>query len=660
MKTHSTVTFTRQFFWGFVITSLTLPIGFTPCWSQESQPTDRFGFPVATGLDVSVVLHAERDPAVSDSLLTAVQNRVERLFVTVLGAGATVDIVSRPAVDEWLGRNSIEQLTAAQCRLLGLDGDEKTIVLSIEYRNGSFYIHAGEFDRHFDQFGPIESAEVVQRDMLDEAAARLAMNCWTPVGQIVSTQDDKFVVHFANLPRLLSTSKLSRLDQGAVLQLYRETINDNQLRQDAHPSQFLAIESLGANAVVAAPIGDAWDRDWFQYLDDARARYLVRRVTPRTGVSRLQVLLTGTVPDQPDILAPRGGCDVYLHDQPSPRLKINSNIAAVTQRNGLAEFQVDHPKPIFVTVAYENQAITQPFVRGVSPEPLIFQFRYLGNQGDYLTSLKGLHDQLRANAAKINQLVATISNKAKESDEQTIRQLSNEALQLANVDSLVDQAEAIDEAAKVENLDLSEAMKSFRKTIDDMNAQTARLRADMAMAERFAAAESSLKTIQEAFDAMRWAEALALLERFAVEFPGHPQSGKLDRFRSAARAVNSTHAAARQRILDARTAQDISALTARWSAISQAIENLLSHDDALYLSHVNQMRDRWQQLVNDEIQSIKSDNVAAAALQGSAQDKAVAVLKQRVADLSPVRQDLERLGPQILAAAQKSKDLLAQ
>ena len=615
-------------------------------------------FPPVTGLDVAVELHCDDDLALSQGFVDGLREHVELVLSTMLGGGAKVKIESTPAIADWLSEHDLAELTPANCQTLGCDKSEKTILIDVQYRSGCFSLSATEFDRHFDSRGPIYEAEIVQRNMVRESAARLAMNCWTPIGRIQSKRDREMVISFANMARLLSVPNWSRMKKGAVLQLYRETINGNQLRQDAHPTQFLTIKTVSPSGAVAVPVGNEWDENWFQYVDDSRARYLVRRVAVREGLSRVKVLISGTVKDKPNVLVPRGGCDVYLHDKQPSTTQFIQNAIAVTNREGEAAFRVDSPQPVFLTVAYENQSITQPYVPGVSPEPVMFQFRYLGNQSDYLTRLAALHDKLRASSAVINSRIQQITDTAKDADVATIQRLGQEALKRANVDALIEQVDEIEKLAKAESLDISKEIASFRRSAQNLTQQTSKLQSEMLTAESFAAGERALESIQGHFDAMRWDEVLSEMSAFSQKYPDHPQATKLTAIRSAIEPQNAEHGAARQTLIRAGKASDFNALKGQWSQIRDALLLLLQHDDSVYLTSVNAMRDGWMRLVNEEINSIKADNVAANKLQGQARDDEVAALKARVAALKPVRDDLEQLGPKILESAKKAKELL--
>lgn len=615
-------------------------------------------FPPVNRLEVSVVLYSEQDPAVSEVFLSQVRERVGLVLRTTLGSNAKADVRSVPAVDAWLSEHSLSELTPVLCRSLGCDQSAKTIFVRLTYDAGSFDIEAAEFDKHFDTIGRVQTARIVQRSMVREAAGRMALNCWTPVGEILDYRDGRFQIEFANMARLLSVPNWSRLTKGAVLQLYRETISGNQLRQDAHPTQFLTIDSVSPRGVTASPVGSSWDQNWFQYVGDARARYFVRRVAPRSGQTRVQVMISGTVVDKPQVLVPRGGCDVYLHDQPPTRQMMDSDIVAVTDRDGLARFQIDTPKPVFLTVAYENQSITQPFVPGISPEPVKFQFQYLGNQSDYLTRIASLHDSLRANAAVINSKIAEISTKAKDVDDATIRRLGQEAIALAQSDDLIDQVDSIERQAAAENLDVSDAIRAFRTTANDLIRQTNKIRGDMMMAETFAAAERALESIQGHHDAFRWDQMLSEMEDFARKYPEHPQVTKLPEIRNAVQPKDAEHAAARNVLADAENVNDIKMLTDKWPVIRHALDNLFQNNDSLYLANVNVTREKWMKIVNAEIDSLKADNVAAAALTGQQRTDAAAKLKARVAALKPVGDDLKSLGPRILAEAKKVTNFL--
>ena len=627
-------------------------------WLCFDHPAMSQRFPTFSTLDVTVVVHHNGAPEITESLLERTKLQIKRELTTLLGKGANVKLKSLDSFATWRIENDMTSLNSKQCLLIGCSRDEKTILVDVHYAHGSFRIQATEYDPHFDQLTAIQESAIVQREMVPVATSRLALRCWTPVGRIQSGQDGRFHISFSNLVRLQSLSNWSQINKDSVLQPYRETVQGNQLRQDIHPSQFLRIQSVSSSGVIAVPIGTQWDTAWFQYISNPNARYLVRRVRPRTGESTVKVLLSGTVKTKPDLKVPRGGCDVYLHHEPTAGRNAIRDAIAVTDRKGEATFSVGSANAVFLTVAYENQSITKTFVPGVSPEPLEFEFRYLGNQSDYLTTLASLQDDLRAKAARINSTLEQISDAAKSDAPDRVQELATVALRMSSTKETLARVDEIEKQVVAANLDLSGVIAAIRRSAVDLDTQSQKLRRQMSMAQSFAAAEKSLTSIQGHFDAMRWDKVLQEMRVFASEYPDHPQAKKLPSIRDAVEPTNQAHANARTILLRTGNETDFESLAKQWTRIRAAIVLLLQNDDQLYLTSVNVRREKWERLVNKEIDSIKADNVAAGALRGPDRDDAIVELKARLARLTPIRNDMAKFGPQILEAAKGSRDLL--
>ncbi len=606
-------------------------------------------FPGGSGMEVSVFLYADPNPALNQRFVESLEQQALLMLRTMLGSGANVELLRLPNLSKWLQRGELDELDEEQCRGFGCDKTEKAVLLCIRYSRGTFLISGAEFDRHFDSYGPVQSSRIVQRSMVKDAVGRMAMRCWTPIGEINSFKDGAFSIGFANLARLIAVSKWSNLGSGAVLQVYRETLDGNQMRQDAHPTELLVVDSISQTGARAKPIGQS-DTAWFQYLGHPQARYLARRVMPRSGKSTVKVMLSGLIRDQPDVLVPRGGCDVYITDQPPSGNRLPVKSDAVTNRGGIAQIEIDSTSPVFITVAYEDYTSTQPIVSGVTPDPIEFRFDYQGNRSDHLVSLNWIRDELRARSATINDLIKTINDTAKQGDAATIRSQADQALASAEAGELVAQANSIQERAKKEGLDISKQVASVLAVAQQLDQSTKELQETLRDAEMFAVKEHQLEEIQNLFNQRDWMKTLAAMEKFAAEFPDHPQTARLPAFRSAVQAKGKEHADARTLLLDSIGLARSDELMKRWDKMRDAIELLLKHDDGLYLASVNAELDSWIGLLNQEINDIKAANVP-----GLTTDQAKK-LQDRANKATQVRTDFDRLRPLVLSTAEKAKN----
>jgi hypothetical protein len=348
---------------------------------------------------------------------------------------------------------------------------------------------------------------------------------------------------------------------------------------------------------------------------------------------------------------PRGGCDVYVSE--APRLRSNGldRVVGVTNRDGIATIEVVSDNPVFVSVSYENVTKTRSFVRGVTPEPFVFTFEYLGGQSDYLNSINWLQDEVRANAAVINSLVEQVNSIAREGDPAKIAELTRRVSQLQNVDEFVQKANSIEAHAKAKNLDISERIKQFREVAEQLRLQTRNLQEKLDGAKMFANAEGQLEDFQNLFNAMKWPESLAALEKFSIDFPDHPHSRKLAGFRTAVQPKDQNHAQARETLLSAIGMTRSQTLMDRWDAMRSALEILLQHNDALYLATINAEWNEWKILFGEEIKEIVALNTSAPPA-----DKPKLIVRSQHAGI--VKSDFERLEPLILAAAKESRRVL--
>lgn len=612
-----------------------------------------------SGLNVNVQLYFSPDPAISEHLNGQIKRQVERSLATMLGNGANIAFPKIEAVEKWIRTHSLSELSAQKCIDLGCDQSDKTIFLYVAFVRGTFQICAVEFDRHFRCVGEKNNATLVQREMVPDGAARLALQCWTPVGRINSRQSGRdFLIAFTNQARLMQVPNWSHLKKNAVLQLYRQSEYLSSPEPQQHPSMFFRIKTISSTAAIATPLDEAWDEQWFSLLGDPRSDYLVRRVIPVLGKSTVQVLLSGKVDGDPDLLVPRGGCDVYVHDQPTLNVKLASKISAVTNRHGIAIVEVSERKPMFVTVLYGDQSLTHGLVRGVTAEPLPFQFKFMGNQTDFLNSLKWIQDKLRANRALINDRTNQVNATAKKGDAAEIAALGNEAVDFTNVETLTKTIDSIEKEARTQKIDIGKDLKSTRAMVAELRKSGTALKSQMEKATKFSGQEKRLEVIQDLFYDRKWDETLVAWKQFAKDFPSHPQSAKLDAFRAFAEPKDNSHRDARKLILDAGSVAKMNALAQRWASIRDAIDLLIKHDDILYLVDTQENTKKWEAVLAAEKVSLFEDNERGTQLPPTERSAMVQQLLTRKKSLETVNGELKSRSEAVSKAANRSKDLL--
>jgi len=494
--------------------------------------------------------------------------------------------------------------------------------------------------------------------MVADSAARLALRSWTPVGRVNRQSGPRdFLVNFANHARMIHVPNWSRLVPGAVLQIFRRSTYDASGGLQQHPTMFLRIKSVSATGAVATPLEDVWDQPWMQLVGDSQTEYLVRRVIPTSGPFRLRVSLRGQVESDPDLLVPRGGCDVYVHQQPRLNLRVVDRVDAVTNRDGLATVTVPDAKPLFVTVLYGDQRITRGVVRGATPEPMPFEFEYMGNQTDYLNSLRWVEDKLRANQSLINEQIDRINQLAKQGDREQIRALAGEAKQFADVEAVMKRIDSIERTAKEEGVDITQAIAQTRSLAAQLIQSNRDLSGKMDQAVRFADAEGRLETIQQHFNARRWDEALEVWRQFVADFPDHPQNAKFAAFQQAATANDPQHSAARRTIAAADDIDDMKTLVSRWDDIRGAIDTLIGHDDALYLASVQSLAAEWKSVLVAEADSLRADNQRGKSLAQDQRNAMVQQLLKRKKDLETINKELTARSDRVDEAAKRIQSL---
>lgn len=591
-------------------------------------------FPVLNGHDVGYVLHVDDHPALGAAFIRRSRQRLERMLTTLLGYQSQVKSVDTLPLHRWLRDHQLQNLTPDQCRSFGLDAQEKTIVLRMAYRQGAYDLSALEYDRHFDSVDRMRHVRVIQRDLVPDTLGRLALRCWTPVGEIIGQSDDRFHVRFNQSARLTAVSSWSRVAPGAVLQLYREAQTGTGIRQQGRTDQFLVVGEVHEQHVDCKLALTGESGTWFQYVGDPRARYLVRRVTPASDRIMVKVVFR-------DSLLPREGCAVSISREPAQAGEVVGHTGPAGRFATASSGGVQ-----YVTVQYESQQLRKVCLPGVTPGPLLFHIAPRTDFGAMDARIASLEDQLRDNISVVNDIIREMNEAAKLRDVTRMEQLVARAEQTSferlerGVSELVTKASA-------SGAGIPPRLKTLQADLRKAQKQTG--------LEKFSEAlltgrQDVLKQkIAVAYNESRWKDAEQLLKDYVKLAPEDATAGKRLSELTAGLPVRSpAHEAARNSIERLRGITRVEDLVTHWNELSDALSLLGSLRDRLWLMTAEKEFKTWLTLINDEVTRIKRIADSGTTLDQTQRD-----------DLAARAKEIEAIGPALSTLVDQTDQILS-
>lgn len=595
------------------------------------------GFPPLSGKELSLVMQATDHPALNDPFLRRVQTRVETMLRVLLGEDARLTWTDAPPLSRWLREHSLDQLTAENCRQFGLDQAEKSLILRVSLSRDGYELSALEYDRHFDTVDRVHSTRVGQRDLVGDALGRLALRCWTPVGELVARRGNAWVVRYGEWTKLSRASEWSRLKRGAVLQLIREVQTADGIRQKPRTDQFLVLQSLTpdeAECELAMP--EAPGSNWFQFLGRAQARYLVRRLSPTSAELTARAVFK-------DSLTPREGCEVsvseLLHGAKQP--------AGLTGVAGELRLSAATSGVLFVSVQFRDQIRTKVCFPGITPSPVLFQFDHEDLLDELDSELTGAEDHLRDAVATLNDLVRQMNEATKLND-------------VPRMQTLLKEAERSNELAAMRKA--ADGLKQKDAASGNHRADRVRqLLADIAQAQRqtnldqFRQAVSAVQInvlkerIAAAYKDNRWQDAEQLLQEYVQANPSDVTAKtRLQELSAGLPSHNAEHQKARETVEKHQGFTRMQQLLDHWDELDAALSCLLREQDRLWMTITEHEFNGWLMLVNAEAERIKLLVESGTALDQTQLDELTARAKR-----------LEVIGPRLSEFVEKTDKLLA-
>ena len=71
-------------------------------------------FSVGSGIDVSVFVYSERDPALSDEFIQRIEDRTVLMLRAMMGSNANVQMLRLPNLNGWLREHRLSDLSTQQ------------------------------------------------------------------------------------------------------------------------------------------------------------------------------------------------------------------------------------------------------------------------------------------------------------------------------------------------------------------------------------------------------------------------------------------------------------------------------------------------------------------------------------------------------------------
>lgn len=595
------------------------------------------GFPVLSGQEVGLVLHVVDHPSLGDAFVRRTQSRAQQMLQTLLGFDGRVPVLDVPPLRKWLRDHELEELTPDLCRKLGLDQVEKVVVLVVRRERGTYVLSAREYDRHFDSTDRPQRTSVLQRELVPDALGRLALRCWSPVGQIVARSDKTFTVRFPRAAALSSLPQWSRLQSGAVLQLIREVQTSEGLRQKPRLDQFLIANQLQGDDLecrLALQESPGPGGDWFQYLGHSQARYLVRRVSAAPGSLNARVVFQ-------DSGLPREGCEVAVSESllraPQPLGHTGpTGELAIPPGSSL----------LYVTVQYEDQKLTRVAVPGITANPLIFQIAPRTMQGDSLAEVVRLEDRLRDTVAILNDLVKQMNEASQLKDVAKMQELLEQAQREVRLDELLASATTLQ--GKVPSSDpaaarLTTLIADIRQTTQQSGT------GGFQQAVTNGRIEVLKQEIGDAYRESRWADAEQRLREYTRLNPGDATAkSRLDELTAGLPDHGPEHRTARVTIEKYRGFTRIQELLDRWPELQPALELLIAEKDRLWLMTAEKEFSNWITLANQEAARIRQIVDSGTTLDDVQRDDLTARAKQ-----------LEQTGNELAAIVTQTDGIIA-
>lgn len=559
---------------------------------------------------VELYLFSGRHPALNDSLVAAVRQRVASILAQAASRGSSLRDPA-PDLDAWLADQALKSLTPDLCRKFGLDRAEATIVMTLNYSNGTYDAAAVEYVSDLDVVGEPRHAMVLQREMLPDAMARLAMQTWCPTGDIVGRSGKDFAIDFQTFDALEQLPELTRLPGPGCLQVYRKVDRGDQAHRSVWPDNCLVIQKIEGRYVMASMAVTPENQIWFDMLGDPRVRYRARLVPP--AVAHLAVKLRTQDDGRP--------CEGF---------SVFSSNVATTQRNQLGDWrgrtdasgslviETRYGSPTYVSVPYAGGHQTRVYVAGINQKELQFEVPREDSRVDLQQLLTRVEEQVGDVRTLMNDWSARLEQAAKVDESDAARVVVREARELIEgLDwngvraQLAQVREASRQAGYQDLVALADRSEAIALAVE----RSASI-VDFEEAEKSITVRKLRKEIQEAQAGHRWNQMAELLhELVLVDSNDAAAKRTLATLEKVLPAATPQHAAARAAIDSTVGISSVDILIARWKEIQPALATIVTNRDSLKLIELKERLDLWGNLATDEAARLAKKGEADAQLQ---------------------------------------------
>jgi hypothetical protein len=500
--------------------------------------------------------------------------------------------------------------------------------MQAHWSRGTYRLAAVEYDDTFFHVGPVARAEVLQRELVSVALARLGLRCWTPVGEVVGVHGDVCQVHFG--PAGHSPS-VRHPRPGDVLQLCRHVWLPEGVKPTTSRQQYLLVDkvdgtdsqSVSAEAKVARPPGSA---SLFSHFGQPRVRYLARCLHARSGPATVEVRLRESG-------QPREGCEVYVSLQPPDSSQPPGQLQGITDSRGRVSISPPNATLFHVTVRYDDMIDTKVCVPGAGDDPLVFLMPDRGERTAFRLQLARVRQEVELRRYRLKHMAEELQEAGRSLNAARASQLYSEAREQFNLEDLKQRLERTRILTRSSGVDVEAEIQTLSREIDNLERDESKAKfAERAHKTKIADVKNRM---QAAMGTKDWAQAGRLMEELCQIDPENEEARKMrDRYRRVSLAANPHHEAARRTVKRLDRTSHVDGLLVVWNDLRQALDVLLENQDRLALDTASLQYDTWYQLIKNElirIQQISSSPVPE-------QEKAV--LDQRVADLKRVFEEL--------------------
>lgn len=538
-------------------------------------------WPALRNTDIGVSLSTGDHPALSQAFVDRVYERTEQIIKMMWGGETTIQRTSYPNLDAWLEVHSLDDLDAQKCSQLGVNQHAKEIIIHLDYNQGKYQITVSQYDQYLQALQNAISETTLQRMMVNDVAARLAVQSWSPIGVVIGQNNNHYQVVFPDVSNMSALQEWGLLRVGSILQLYSETLNQTQLRQSSgSTSQFLIVSEINDSGILAKlALPESANSGWFQHLGHRHARYLTRIVRPLQSPLNVEVSLVETG-------APREGCAVYLSTS-SPE-EDYGELIGLTNTAGRLSKTPKIGSLSYLTVSYEDLKKTRVIVPGVTPSRLDFSFPYRGQQSRQQLVLQGLETQLSNYSLRIQQRVQELEAVTQKSDVDRAEQLA------AEIDELLSKVNSLDKRIQVLNRSSEYSQASVSSRLKELSTNLAKAQTDVGKVED-AVTIARMNRLKSQFEthwnAQDWELAREDLQSFLKnsenidgDYPILEQKFQL--LESALKNNDSDLTQARKVVENSIGIEQLDQLQRLWPSLKKSLEILNQKQDYLWLIEI--------------------------------------------------------------------------